>query len=251
MTRTKSRLKRSRDLKGVDRYAATCRAHLDSVRSDRDDCPLQSGMAPFNWRSIRHCGVLCATSLRRPWPVGRGGDCAGGDLAPAGRQHQRQPFAAGDWQPARDRCAGEVVPRSVAWIKPDRISRQERKADRLQLRDAINNAAAQVAKAPDVASVVNPLTPQRASALSKDQTTGYLSVTTSVNPGSLSKEQAQTIIDAANLAKAAGLEVETGGQLGQKVSQPSTESSELIGIIATMVILISRSARPRRCCSRS
>jgi hypothetical protein len=31
--------------------------------------------------------------------------------------------------------------------------------------------------------------------------------------------------------------VETGGQLGQKVSEPSTESSELVGIIAAMVIL--------------
>ena len=37
--------------------------------------------------------------------------------------------------------------------------------------------------------------------------------------------------------KAAGLQVETGGQLGQKVSKPSTESSELVGIIAAMVIL--------------
>ena len=34
-----------------------------------------------------------------------------------------------------------------------------------------------MAKAPHVASVVNPLTPQGAAALSKDQTTGYLSVT--------------------------------------------------------------------------
>ena len=31
--------------------------------------------------------------------------------------------------------------------------------------------------------------------------------------------------------------METGGQLGQKVSKPATESSELIGIIAAMVIL--------------
>ena len=31
--------------------------------------------------------------------------------------------------------------------------------------------------------------------------------------------------------------MQTGGQLGQKVSQPATESSELIGIIAAMVIL--------------
>ena len=63
-------------------------------------------------------------------------------------------------------------------------------------------------------------------------------MTLSVSPGSLSVAEAQTIIDAAaKPAQAAGLEVETGGQLGQKVSKPSTESSELIGIIAAMVIL--------------
>ncbi len=102
---------------------------------------------------------------------------------------------------------------------------------------AVNQAAAGVAKAPHVASVVNPLTPQGASALSKDQTTGYLSVTLGESPGELSANEAQTIIDAASPAKAAGLEVQTGGQLGQKVSKPSTEISELIGIIAAMVIL--------------
>ena len=103
---------------------------------------------------------------------------------------------------------------------------------------AVNQAAADVAKAPDVASVVNPLTPQGASALSKDQATGYLPVTLSVSPGALSVDDAQTIINAAaKPAQAAGIQVETGGQLGQKVSKPSTESSELIGIIAAMVIL--------------
>ena len=103
---------------------------------------------------------------------------------------------------------------------------------------AVNQAAADVAKAPDVASVVNPLTSQGASALSKDQATGYLSVTMSVRPGALSVEDAQTIINAAaKPAQAAGIQVQTGGQLGQKVSKPSTESSELIGIIAAMVIL--------------
>jgi putative drug exporter of the RND superfamily len=103
---------------------------------------------------------------------------------------------------------------------------------------AVNQAAAAVAKAPDVASVVNPLTSQGASALSKDQATGYLSVTLSVSPGALSQDDAQTIIDAAaKPAQAAGIQVETGGQLGAKVSKPSTETSELIGIIAAMVIL--------------
>ena len=104
--------------------------------------------------------------------------------------------------------------------------------------NAVNQSAADVAKAPYVASVVNPLTPQGASALSKDQATGYLSVTLSVNPGALSTDEAQTIINAADHpAQAAGIQVETGGQLGQKVSKPSTESSELIGIVAAMVIL--------------
>ena len=103
---------------------------------------------------------------------------------------------------------------------------------------AVDQAAADVAKAPDVASVVNPLTAQGASALSKDQGTGYLSVTLSVSPGAMSVHDAQTIIDAAaKPAQAAGIQVETGGQLGQKVSKPSTETSELIGIIAAMVIL--------------
>ena len=103
---------------------------------------------------------------------------------------------------------------------------------------AVNEAAAELAKAPYVASVVNPLTSQGASQLSKDQSTGYLSVGLSVSPGSLSVDDAQQIIDAAaKPAQAVGLQVETGGQLGQKVSKPATESSELIGIIAAIVIL--------------
>ena len=113
-----------------------------------------------------------------------------------------------------------------------------RQADRFQVRQRGQHAAADVAKAPYVASVVNPLTLAGRVALSKDQTTGYLSVTLSVSPGSLSVTDAQDDHRrGAEPAKAAGLEVETGGQLGQKVSKPSTESSELIGIIAAMVIL--------------
>jgi RND superfamily putative drug exporter len=103
--------------------------------------------------------------------------------------------------------------------------------------EAVEKAAQRVAKAPNVASVVSPLTPQGASALSKDKTTGYLSVTLAVSPGELSVSEAEEIVEAADPARAAGLEVETGGQLGQKVSKPATESSELIGIIAAMVIL--------------
>ncbi|MFL5860732.1 MAG: MMPL family transporter [Solirubrobacteraceae bacterium] len=103
---------------------------------------------------------------------------------------------------------------------------------------AVNEAASDVAKAAHVTSVINPLTPQGASALSKNQATGYLSVTTDVSAGQLSVQDAQNIIDAASApAQKAGIDVQTGGQLGQKVSKPSTESSELIGILAAIVIL--------------
>jgi putative drug exporter of the RND superfamily len=104
--------------------------------------------------------------------------------------------------------------------------------------DPVKQAAEAVEKAPHVASVVSPLTSQGASALSKNQETGYLSVGLDESPGDLSVEDTQAIIDAAKgPAEAAGLEVQTGGQLGQKVSQPATESSELVGIVAAMVIL--------------
>jgi RND superfamily putative drug exporter len=103
--------------------------------------------------------------------------------------------------------------------------------------EGVEKSAKQIAKEPNVASVVSPLSPQGAGALSKDKQTGYLSVTLGVSPGELSVSEAEEIIEGADPAKAAGLEVQTGGQLGQKVSKPATESSELIGIIAAMVIL--------------
>jgi len=103
--------------------------------------------------------------------------------------------------------------------------------------EAVEKSAKQLAKEPNVASVVSPLSPQGAAALSKDKQTGYFSVTLGVSPGELSVSEGEEIIEGADPAKAAGLEVQTGGQLGQKVSKPATESSELIGIIAAMVIL--------------
>jgi RND superfamily putative drug exporter len=104
--------------------------------------------------------------------------------------------------------------------------------------NAVNQASSNLSKDPSVAGVVSPLTQQGASQLSRDQTTGYLNVTLKVSPGSLSQSDAQEIINkAAKPGQAAGLQVATGGQLGQKVSKPSTEQSELIGIIAAAIIL--------------
>ena len=134
-------------------------------------------------------GVLYAIARfcvrRRFARAGRLVRCHGrarGDLAPARRQHQRQPVAAGNRQPARDQHPGEGVPQSGERVEPDRAAcRRTASSPTPTNANAVNSAAAAVAKAPDVASVVNPLTPQGAAALSKDQSTGYLSVTLSVS----------------------------------------------------------------------
>ena len=54
----------------------------------------------------------------------------------------------------------------------------------------------------------------------------------------LSKDEAQRIIDVADPVKSAGVRVASGGYLGQKVSKPSTHVSEVVGIVAAIVILL-------------
>ncbi len=179
---------------------------------------------------VRHrfvvCGVWLVAAVALIAVSHRLGETTSEDLSLPGTDSQR----------ATDTLA-KSFPNQSNGSSPIVLYAAHGKLTESQYAGAVNRAAADVAKAPHVASVVNPLTPQGASALSKDQSTGYLSVTLSESPGELSVSEAQTIVDASNPAKAAGLEVQTGGQLGQKVSKPSTEISELIGIIAAMVIL--------------
>ncbi len=104
--------------------------------------------------------------------------------------------------------------------------------------NAIGEATSDISKDPNVASAVSPLTSQGSGQINKDQTVAYISVTLSVSPGSLSEQQVQDIVNKAyKPLQDAGLHPATGGQMGQAISTASTESSELVGIIAAMVIL--------------
>ena len=86
--------------------------------------------------------------------------------------------------------------------------------------------------------VVSPLDPEGASALSKDKKIGYLSVTLDEGPSDLTEEEAQDVLDAADPAKNAGLDVAAGGYVGNAVSKADEGNSELIGIAAAIVILL-------------
>ena len=91
----------------------------------------------------------------------------------------------GHRQPARHRSLRQSFPTQANGTSPIVLHAPSGQLTDSKYARAVNTAAADVAKAPHVASVVNPLTPQGASALSKDKSTGYLSVGLKVSPGSL------------------------------------------------------------------
>jgi RND superfamily putative drug exporter len=103
---------------------------------------------------------------------------------------------------------------------------------------AIDNAVKSLKKNPRVVRAVSPLGKAKKVQLSKDGKIGYISVTLDEGPGDLTEEDAQGVIDAADPAKSAGIEVEAGGYLGQAVSKADTESSEVVGLAAAVVILL-------------
>jgi putative drug exporter of the RND superfamily len=90
----------------------------------------------------------------------------------------------------------------------------------------------------EVNSAVDPLSKEGASFLSKDQTIAYIPVVLDVGPGEIDEAQAQRVLDAAEPARAAGLETSVGSYVGQQLSKPDTETSEAIGLVAAVIILL-------------
>ena len=105
-------------------------------------------------------------------------------------------------------------------------------------KQAIDDTVTALRKVEIVQRAVSPLGKASKTALSKDKTIGYISVTLTVGPSDLTDEDAQKVVDAQQPARDAGLTVATGGYLGQAVSKADTESSEAIGLAAAVVILM-------------
>jgi RND superfamily putative drug exporter len=90
----------------------------------------------------------------------------------------------------------------------------------------------------DVNSAISPLSPAGKEFLSKDQKIGYIPVVLGIGPGEIDEDEAQRILDAAQPARAAGLQTAVGSYVGQQLSKPSTEVSEAIGLTAAVIILL-------------
>jgi len=89
-----------------------------------------------------------------------------------------------------------------------------------------------------VSSAISPLSQQGKAFLSKDGRIGYISVVLKDSPSELSEDEAHRILKAEQPARDAGMQIAAGGYLGQKVSKPSTESSEAVGLTAAVIILL-------------
>jgi uncharacterized membrane protein YdfJ with MMPL/SSD domain len=103
---------------------------------------------------------------------------------------------------------------------------------------AINLAAKAIQGMPDVVSAPSPFGDQGAAQLSKDERTAFIPVLLTISSADLDEEQARAVLDAAETpAEPLGIEVAAGGSIGSELSTPETESSELVGIVAAMIIL--------------
>lgn len=104
---------------------------------------------------------------------------------------------------------------------------------------AVDAAVEAIGQQPHVHSVTNPLSSagQTAGLLSKDGQTAFAPVLMDVGSGDLTEEIAGNVYDATKPARDAGITTAAGGSIGSTLSTDESETSEIVGIVAAMVIL--------------
>ncbi len=104
-------------------------------------------------------------------------------------------------------------------------------------KSAIDDSVKALQANPLVAKVISPLDQAGAGQVSRDGTVAFISMYPAESLGSVTIEKAQGILDDADTAKHAGLSTSAGGPLGSKLSKPSTESSEVVGLTMALIVL--------------
>ncbi|MFF1718948.1 MMPL family transporter [Streptomyces sviceus] len=105
------------------------------------------------------------------------------------------------------------------------------------VRDRIRPVLEDIAKMPGVGAVTSPYDARGAAQVSKDGTIAYAQVTFAKRANEVPKELVQDVVDTAQGADRAGLQVELGGQAIQRVQEPPQGLSEGVGIVAAAVVL--------------
>jgi RND superfamily putative drug exporter len=95
----------------------------------------------------------------------------------------------------------------------------------------------QIATMPEVAAVVSPYGPHGAAQISRDGRTAYATVDFAKQANNLAKADVTRVIDAAEAARAPGLNVQLGGQAIEQTEQTSLGVSSAVGVLAAAVVL--------------
>jgi RND superfamily putative drug exporter len=103
---------------------------------------------------------------------------------------------------------------------------------------AVGETVKRLEALPDVNSAPSPLAPGAQTLSQKHPNIGYIPVVLGVGPGEIAEDQSQAILDAAKPFEAAGGNAAVGGYVGNQLSKPSTEKSEVIGLVAAVIILL-------------
>src|SRR5215207_5267818 len=84
----------------------------------------------------------------------------------------------------------------------------------------------------------SPYSSDNADQLTKGQTIAYISLNLKDSSSELDENEAESLIAKADPMRNAGLKVAEGGYLGKEVSKSSTHASEVIGLVAAVIILL-------------
>ena len=95
----------------------------------------------------------------------------------------------------------------------------------------------QIATMPEVAAVVSPYGPHGAAQVSRDGRTAYATVNFAKQANNLAKADITRVIDAAEAARAPGLNVQLGGQAIEQTEQTPLGVSSTVGVLAAAVVL--------------
>ena len=106
-------------------------------------------------------------------------------------------------------------------------------------KQAVSQSVKAIAAVPHVASVTDPVSSdgQTAGLLAEDGQTAFAPVLLDIGSGDLTPELAQQVVDATAPATRAGITVAAGGSVGSTLSTDDSEISEVVGIVAAMIIL--------------
>lgn len=108
-----------------------------------------------------------------------------------------------------------------------------------EYQQAVTDSVRAIRKQPHVYSVTNPVSSsgQTAGLLAKDGQTAFAPVLLDIGSGDLTEANAQRVLDATEPAQRAGITVAAAGSIGSTLSTEGTETSEVVGIVAAMIIL--------------